>query len=146
MPATFSPVVVSSIADGQRQFATLDAPTALPTGSFVGKMLFFDGSPLVRAIASGAWKGIDFDGARARITFPSLVSLMARPDEGPVTLATSVYDQGPCIRIDFTTGPIPRFFETRSLGDGRYFSVVTVLQPDGTPGKPSDVNVLTPRP
>jgi hypothetical protein len=141
---TYSPVEVSSIADGQRQFAALAAPSTVPTGSFLGKMLFFDGSALVRAIASGAWKGMDFDGGRARITFPALVSLMAKPDEGPVSLATSTYDQKPCIRIELKTGPIPRFFETRSLGDGRYLSVVTLLQPDGTPGKPSDVNVLTP--
>jgi hypothetical protein len=135
---------VSSVADGQRQFAALAAPTALPAGSYFGKMLFFNGSPLIRAIVGVTWKGIDFEASRASITFSGLMAKMARKDEGPVSLGTSIYDGQPCIRIEFVTGNIPRFYETRSLGDGRYLSVVTMKQPGGSNGPISDINLLWP--
>ena len=85
------------------------------------------------------WHGIDCHGNGTCSIVTNAPSGMFPQDTGIVTYEQECPDiaRGPCVKIDFTAGPLPRTYFTRVVRPGSYLSFVRMQ--DGTY---SDVNFL----
>ena len=113
-------------------------------GSYLGNMKWFNGPLLVKCVGNVLWKGLQCDGNNN--TCSIITRIIDVPEEdsdiGVVTYKDPCpeLDDHPCYIIDFTTGPLPRFYYTRKVTDGVFLSFVHIQ--DGSDSY-SDVNVLT---
>merc|ERR1712176_1162496 len=106
-------------------------------------MEWFSGTPELFDFYNAVWDGVDFDGqGKAEITYNDVPGFTpGGPDIGTATYqaACPELDSHPCLKIDFTTGGLPRFYYTRKVSSTTFLTFVHMQDGSGTY---SDVNVL----
>ena len=108
-------------------------------GKYLGDMKWFNGAKSLKRIVNRLWIGVRCDGN-------ATCEILSRVRNSPQDIGYITYedicpelDAYPCLKIDFTNGPIPRFYYTRPVSNTTYLSFVHTQ--DGS-NSYSDVNVL----
>ena len=117
-------------------FTSLPESKEIPTGSFRGDFVgLYTGSAVANAVVPFLWDGVTFDGDLATLSLNPWVSWFLPQESGTVSLAESVYDGRPTLRVDYED----RFWESRKLDDNRFLSIVTSKET----GDIGDIHTLT---
>ena len=117
-------------------FTSLPESKELPAGEFRGDFVgLYTDSNLAKAVVPWLWEGVTFDGPQATLSLNSWVSWFLPQESGTVSLAKSVYDGRPTVRVDYED----RFWESRKLDDNRFLSIVTSKET----GEIGDIHTLT---
>ena len=117
-------------------FTSLAESKDLPTGEFRGDFVgLYTDSTVAKALVPWLWEGVTFDGPQATLSLNSWVSWFLPQESGTVSLAESVYDGRPTVRVDYED----RFWESRQLDDNRFLSIVTSKET----GEIGDIHTLT---